>query len=186
MTFGQGITRPWSLKHEETKMGCDIHWHTETRNSEGVWLCDQRDSYKAVDKTVEDHEYDSDEMDNFPGRGRDYWLFGLLSKNVRTDWPWSFEAKGLPDDISEHANLILGEQWAGDLHSMSWLTRAELRAKLIELKHAAVEYLIAPPASAPDAPKYLADQVETILANMEALDTTGNDDDQRLVFGFDN
>jgi hypothetical protein len=167
-------------------MGCDIHWFSETR-VDGVWQCDQRATYQP-DQDYLDDDPDSDymTMDDFPGRGRDYWLFGLLANGVRTNWPWSFEAKGRPADISDEAGKVF-TQWDSDLHSESWLTRAELRAKLTELKHAAAQYLIDPPKDSPvDAPKYLASGLETILANLEVLDTTGNDDDQRIVFGYDN
>ena len=82
-------------------MGCDIHWHSETLK-EGRWVCDQADSHE-LDEFHSEYYADAEphyKLDNLPGRERNYWFFGLLSNGVRTSWPFSFDSKGPPDDVS--------------------------------------------------------------------------------------
>ncbi len=65
-------------------MGCDIHMYVEYN-----------------DKKREDAYWRS-----FGGRinpGRNYWIFGLISKGVRAEFEESMEDKGLPDELGSYA-----------------------------------------------------------------------------------
>ena len=156
-------------------MGCDIHWYSETFK-EGLWTCDQADSY------IPDEEY----LDNLPGRERNYWFFGLLSNYVRTSWPFSFNSKGQPDDVSELVAEQL-EYWDGDGHGYSWLTREELIAKKVELEALRPQLLI------DENPDFNMDHLDDLIfcltktiGYMEAASPGTAPEDQRVVFWFDN
>lgn len=150
-------------------MGCDIHLYSETC-VQGAWVADKANTFRETindDNTTEVYT----EMDK-SYRGRNYWLFGLLASDVRTDWPWSFAQRGMPDDASKEVAGLFKE-WDCDAHSSSWLTVKELREKLAEL-------LIQPENEARDLSGYL-----TVL--LEGLPVTTSDPDtQRIVFWFDN
>lgn len=115
-------------------MGCDIHVHTEKRviKSDGteVWIntdCFKCNEWKIVYKIDNNSTYgDSDEDDlliDYPYKGRDYKLFGILA-GVRTD-PENIiaEPRGLPDDVSDVTKNQYNEDWC---HTPSWLTLKEL------------------------------------------------------------
>lgn len=78
-------------------MGCDIHVYVEYRSKKegGQW-------------------------DSFGGRinpGRNYLLFGIMSNGVRSDPTFSFEVKGMPDDMAYSAkddSLIFISDTPGD------------------------------------------------------------------------
>lgn len=160
-------------------MGCDIHWNSETKK-DGKWVCDQ-----AVVKPTWADEDDEPQAEDFPDRGRDYWLFGLLANGVRSNWAWSFPYQNaVPDDLSpEVAKRI--EHDGGDGHSHGVHTRAELIAKVEELKLKRAELLITADGqnNEPQACAHHLEQLEQIIGNLDA-DVPA--EDQRLVFWFDN
>jgi hypothetical protein len=159
-------------------MGCDIHWHSETRRN-GVWKCDQAETFEKEDDSGEEYLT----MDNFPGRDRDYWFFGLLNGGVRTEWDWSFPySEVLPDDVSAEVRKI-HEQWDVDAHSTSALTRAELKEKLNELNELRMALLIQPESNHAEVVEHHRKCLEETLSNLTA-DVA--DEDQRIVFWFDN
>lgn len=162
---------------EIANMGCDIHWHSETKK-DGIWVCDQAVSFKFEG----DREYPV--MDDLPGRTRDYWFFGLLNKNVRTRWPWSFPYTcAIPADVSPEVKARV-EYFGEDGHSQGARTQAELIAKLEELKLARAQLLIAPSEEASiHNVDHLIKRLEETLATLGATD---NPDDRRIVFWFDN
>lgn len=170
-------------------MGCDIHWHSETR-VDGNWTCDQAATLTREMEDYGDGEQERIDMDDFPGRSRDYWFFGLLNTGVRTDWPWSFQYTcDIPDDVSpEVAELV--KQWGEDGHSQGVRTRAELKAKLEELKPIQAELLINPPpadeAYKAQVPAHHIERLTKVIADMQALSPEVSDDDHRIVFWFDN
>lgn len=161
-------------------MGCDIHWYSETRR-DGKWVCDQAASLineNDVDD-VEDPRYD---MDNFPHRSRDYWFFGLLADRVRCTWPWSFPQKELPEDVSNEVKRI-SDQWDCDGHSHSYLSRDELKTKLEELRLERAKNLIADVGTNAMQIDHLISRLEGTVADLNA---EVPDEDQRIVFWFDN
>lgn len=162
-------------------MGADIHIYSETRK-DGQWLADKAPTYKA-EKESEDYTYHS--MEESAGKNRDYWYFGLLAE-VRTEWPFSCKPKGLPDDPSEQVGLI-AQAWEGDAHSASWLTRAELIAKRNELHHLRGENLINPSQEYDSRHlDHLIGKLEEEIQYLRELSPDASDEDQRIVFWFDN
>lgn len=154
-------------------MGCDIHWYSETKK-EGTWLCDQADSF--------DTDPDDFGMDSFPGSRRDYYLFGLLQPGVRTEWEWSFpERPGLPDGVSTEIKA-LSDHLDCDGHSHGYVTRAEIKTKLEELKVLQTSHLISPQKGTLASTHHVG-RLKEILANLNA---DVPDTDQRVVFWFDN
>ena len=170
-------------------MGCDLHWHSETR-VDGQWKCDQANTRTIEIVDYGDREQEHMEIDNFPGRSRDYWFFGLLAEGVRTDWAWSFPYQNsVPDDLSDEV-AELYKQWDCDAHSAGSLTRTQLLAKLEELKLIQAELLINPSpadkAYMAQVPAHHVDRLNQVIADMRALSPDVSDDDHRLVFWFDN
>lgn len=108
-------------------MGCDIHCYREQLEDD-KWVCKQPMTNDDVEegKILADSTY----------VGRDYWLFGLLSKGVRKGWSEgvAFDSKAttnrlLPDDVSPEVKVVWDEIWNGDGHSNNWLTLAEIKEK---------------------------------------------------------
>ena len=159
------------------KMGCDIHWYSETKQN-GEWVCDQAETFYIEDEGTED-AYNS--MDNFPDRGRDYWWFGFIQPGVRSSWDFGFDESSLPEDLSEHVQKMV-DGYGVDGHSHGHLTRAELKAKLVELAETRTRMLINPTEEL-GALKHLAQRLEKTISN---LTSDVPDEDQRIVFFFDN
>lgn len=85
-------------------MGCDIHSHAE-RKEQGKW----------------------EKIDNIePFRIRAYSVFGFLAdvRNYSAVSPIS-QPRGIPPDVSR-AVAEDYDKWAGDVHTPSWLSVAEL------------------------------------------------------------
>ena len=156
-------------------MGCDIHWHSETKRN-GQWECDQADSFQLLKD-----EDNAPDMDAFPGRDRDYWKFGLLQQ-VRSVFDWSFDERiKFPENTSPEIRQMF-EAWSGDAHSEGYRTREELKAKLEELKTMRTQHLFDPGKD-----KGVIDHHFRCLENMLAnLTSDVPDSDQRIVFWFDN
>ena len=164
-------------------MGCDIHWYSETRRADGQWQCDQAASFQEVEE--EDDIYSYSDLDVFPNRDRDYWLFGLLNDGVRTEWPYSFQGKGFPNSASREVAEVFSS-WRDDAHSASFLTRAELKAKLQELKPIRAEYMIRSDVAIHEreAIEHHAKRLQEIINNLS--NESVSDESQRIVFWFDN
>ena len=160
-----------------SKMGCDIHWYSETKK-DGKWVCDQAGSFEKD----EDPDYEHHYMNTFPNGERDYWLFGLLA-NVRVDTPYGFEAKGIPEELSPEVGTIFTE-WDSDGHSHSYLTREELKAKLIELTIKRTELLL------DSSQEYTMTRIQHHIGRLEEIIGNLNadvpDSDQRIIFYFYN
>ena len=156
-------------------MGCDIHWYSETRR-DGKWECDQKLTF------VETDDEDGPDMNSFPGRARDYWLFGLLNPSVSTEWDWSFpESSMVPEDVSREISLIY-DRWDVDAHSAGSLTRAELKAKLEELKLLIAKALVVPHEDS----QGMSHHKKCLMKILSNMTSDVPDEDQRIVFWFDN
>ena len=156
-------------------MGCDIRWYSETRR-DGKWECDQKLTF------VETDDDDWPAMDYFPGRDRDYWLFGLLNPSVRADWEWSFpESSMVPEDVSREVSLIYDRE-GDDAHSAGSLTRAELKAKLEELKLLIAKALVVPRKDS----QGMSHHKKCLMKILSNMTSDVPDEDQRIVFWFDN
>jgi hypothetical protein len=98
-------------------MGCDIHLYKE-KLVNGKWL------------TADEWETDDDGHKSVPWKkrftDRNYNLFGLLCKGVRSDHEFSFDPRGIPFDACEEIKDE-SESWASDEHSHSYLYVSELK-----------------------------------------------------------
>lgn len=79
-------------------MGCDIHMYIEYRRNK-----------------------ETDYYSDFGGRinpGRYYYIFGLLSKGVRSDIDEAIEPKGLPENLAWHSRedafIFINDEYAKD------------------------------------------------------------------------
>lgn len=152
-------------------MGCDIHCYRE-KLIDGAWVSQQPMEPGEVwnDETREYEDGPLVAVKTYVPRN--YGLFGLLSKGVRTKWDESFEAKGVPDDMS--ATLQAQDvSWKDDGHSHSWLTLEEIKTKQLIL-------MVSSDVDAHDAGQALASFVKTIFDPSDDPATT------RVVFWFDN
>lgn len=176
-------------------MGCDLHWYSETKHHrtpdspDYEWICDQANTFKVEKEDYGDGDGDSRvDMDDLPGRSRDYWFFGLLNCGVRTSWPWSFPysdgIEGPPEDCSKEVKQI-ADQWDSDGHSHGSLTRAQLKAKLAEVKLKQAELLIAP-GDQPHFGQAAQHHFTRLTEVLACLTSDVPDEDQRVVFWFDN
>lgn len=102
-------------------MGCDIHLYKE-KQVDGQWVTAdvwEEYDYGDDDKGIEvswDNRY----------TGRNYNLFGLLSKGVRRDLPFGFAQRGMPyNSCKEIAEM--SEKWEADGHSHNYLYLHELK-----------------------------------------------------------
>lgn len=157
-------------------MGCDIHWYSETKK-DGAWVCDQAETFT----TEEDGALVYIDMDNFPDRDRDYWWFGLIQPGVRTDWPFSFAESAMPEDISKEVRRLV-DNWGSDGHSHGSLTRAQLKDKLVEMKRLSLQVTIDPS----DNRRYISHFITRLEDAIKNLNADVPDEDQRIVFWFDN
>lgn len=102
-------------------MGCDIHFYKEKR-VDGKWVT-------ADEWETEDYG-DGETYTNVPWKkrftDRSYQLFGLLSKGVRTEHPYSFEQRGMPFNASPEV-ATANESYGADGHSHSYLYLHELK-----------------------------------------------------------
>lgn len=145
-------------------MGCDIHVYTE-RKVNGKWeSTDTWDEEEPTYVTYEDRFY----------RGRDYDLFGMLSKGVRRNFSNGLEAKGVPEDLSPEVNAAF-EAWGSDAHSESWVSPEELR-------QLASMTITDPEFASVNQEGYYSKLFKKLYEKLIAL----GGEDQRMVFWFDN
>jgi hypothetical protein len=141
-------------------MGCDIHCYKEKR-IDGVWVNQNEISDPYGDGYRLQRTYVS----------RNYWLFGLLSKGVRTEWESSWEPRGEAPAMSQELQQEYDND-LGDGHSHSWLTLDEIKVKQVKL-------LIGSPEDNKLGVE-LRDFRNTIFDENDDPETT------RVVFWFDN
>lgn len=145
-------------------MGCDIHVYVE-RKVNGKW--------ESADK------WDDEEPDYVPYEvrlyeGRDYELFGMISKGVRRDFTNGLEAKGLPEDLSRKVRAAF-EAWGPDAHPESFISPSEL-------KQLASMTLTDPEFAVVNEEGYYFNLFMRLHDKL--IDLGG--EDQRMVFWFDN
>lgn len=174
-------------------MGCDIHMYVEYKR--------KNDSDK--------------QFRNFGGRinpGRNYYMFGLLAKGVRSDNEAGFETKGLPDKdslgwrTSDDAFIRINDKYAEEDDNYCTLEDARKWAKYGRkiynyndeptwVDHpdwhshtwlTSLEYssVIDKYNTHPEAAKYKEAEYEAVLAVLNSLENNGME--TRVVFWFDN
>lgn len=110
-------------------MGCDIHLYRE-KQVNGEWV--------AVDKWTP-YDYGDGEVgksveyEDCAYTGRNYQLFGVLSKGVRSDHEFSLEPRGIPSDSCKEI-MDESKSWDLDGHAHSHIYLSELKelAKKLE------------------------------------------------------
>lgn len=73
-------------------MGCDLHFYVEYTDKESVEM--EKDGDLFNDEPYKAYWRDFGMKFN---PGRNYWMFGLLSKGVRSNFDEGFEPKGIPN-----------------------------------------------------------------------------------------
>lgn len=114
-------------------MGCDIHLYKE-KFVGGKWVT--ADQWVAYDYGDDDKGQEVPFKARFTDRN--YNLFGLLSKGVRSEHPFSFEQRGLPFNPCEEI-AAESEGWGVDGHSHSYLYLHELRDMLAHIASTSVK-----------------------------------------------
>ena len=88
------LPNPFSIFKKKIKiMGCDLHLYVEYTDKETLEK-EKNGDLNGRNEPIKAY------WSNFGGRmnpGRNYWMFGVLSKGVRTDFDDGFEPKGIPD-----------------------------------------------------------------------------------------
>lgn len=114
-------------------MGCDIHLYRE-KQVNGQWVT--ADIWEQNDGGDGGVYFEVPWQKKFTDRN--YKLFGLLSKGVRADYPFSFEERGLPFNACKEV-ADNSERWDGDGHSHSYLYLHELKDMREFLKVASIK-----------------------------------------------
>jgi hypothetical protein len=113
-------------------MGCDIHLYKE-KLVDGKWVT--ADEWRSYDYGDDDKGIEVPYEKRFTVRN--YQLFGLLSKGVRSEHPFSFEPRGLPfNPCAEIAQE--SEGWGVDGHGHSYLYLHELKDMAVRLETATI------------------------------------------------
>jgi hypothetical protein len=135
------------------EMGCDIHVFCENYNQEtGLWEPDLEDD-------------DNDIRSIYVSRN--YGLFGTIA-NVRHEYPWSLDPKGLPDDVTDPIRDYMD---GDDIHSVSYIDKHELSELMTVI-------MLSDFFGDTDSKNYLMSGLTTMMDIAKRCD--------RIVFGFDN
>lgn len=102
-------------------MGCDIHLYREVKVN-GKWT--SADHWESYDYGADDRGAHIP-YNKRAYSGRNYNLFGLLCKDVRREFAFSFEPRGNPLQSSPEVAREV-EQWDRDGHNHSYLYLHEL------------------------------------------------------------
>lgn len=105
-------------------MGCDIHLYRE-KQIEGKWIAADKWQKSEYEEEGEDPVVVRYEDQFF--HDRNYQLFGLLAKGVRSEHELSFVARGLPQDACEEIQSC-AENWGAGGHNHSYLYLHELKS----------------------------------------------------------
>jgi hypothetical protein len=125
-------------------MGCDIHLFKEYRSPDinnNKWVSYDYWYSEGTNTSIYDtaglplakkHTIPMGRAFDDSAPSRNYDAFGMLAEGVRTEYPYSIECKGLPDDVTY---LVRTEHqgWGADAHSATYFTEVELNALIIRL-----------------------------------------------------
>jgi hypothetical protein len=105
-------------------MGCDAHPIIEVFDEDqGIWVAKQSERFQDYGDCPEPVKYLG---------GRSYNRFAILA-DVRNNYREGvvtplFPGRGMPEDASKDTREELDVTWAGDIHSLTYFTLAELMA----------------------------------------------------------
>lgn len=102
-------------------MGCDIHIYREKRVN-GAWVT--ADRWEEYDYGDGEKGIEVPWQESFTDRN--YNLFGLLSAGVRSEYAFSFTARGIPFNACKEV-AECSARWGVDGHSHSYLYLHELK-----------------------------------------------------------
>ena len=139
-------------------MGCDIHVYTEEKIND-AW----------VNTSGLESWFQPNASARSVGMYRDYWMFAFLAK-VRGEFTFSFDAKGLPEDVSLEVDNA-AKDWYANAHTHSYRTKTEIEEKRASL--------ILEPTTAETSHTF-----KVIKDILELF--TDSINEQRIVFWFDN
>ncbi len=133
----------------------------------GVWTASEKDTYN--EEAPNRFGWVNASMRRVPCPEK-YHLYGLLVDGARYSWPWSFQPKGMPADVSEEIRNV-ADTFGFEGYAHSYLTLRELVEKYLEL-------LVSGP-SAKEVLAYLTELIDQVPKHVESHD------DIRVVFWFD-
>lgn len=148
-------------------MATCIHVYSETRSHRG-W------------RAVEERTYNEERPNRFGWVNAQmkrvecpekYPFYGLLVDGARASWPWSFQPKGMPNDVTEEVRSVC-DSFGFEAYGHSYLTLKELVEKYLELM-----------VSGPEA-KELMGYLRQLIDCLTGINDNHND--VRIVFWFDN
>lgn len=161
-------------------MGCDIHMVLEQRRKDnGLWI--GKHNFEGTPRSCfsnlpKPEEQGWDRWVWWRARERNYEVFNALAGVRGEGSGLGYVTRGIPDDVSELAQLCIDE-WAEDGHSHSWLSIREAIPA-----YEPVSELVA---------ERLTEGKDPLLKHAEKLfgvevDDVTDLDNYRIVFWFDN
>ena len=160
-------------------MGCDIHAYREHKIN-GRWFSSDNwhEDASAYEEDSSKDLHMAVTWNNHTG-SRNYAAFGLLA-SVRTEYDYSIEAKGMPDDVS---HLVNGDylRWDVDAHTPSYITKLEIIELRIRLK-----LVVQPPTEDSHSQDRYLDSLLKSLDDINGWIYMPEESEQRIVFWFDN
>lgn len=102
-------------------MGCDIHLYREKKVGNSWVTADKWEVPSWADDGAADVPFESRAY-----TGRNYKLFGALSRGVRSEFEFSFAPRGVPFNMS-HEVAGSHDSWGVDGHSHNYIYLHELR-----------------------------------------------------------
>lgn len=148
-------------------MATCIHVYSEVRKN-GQWAATQRHTFNEERPNRFGWTNATMQRVHCPEK---YPFYGLLLDGVRASWPWSFQQRGMPMDVSEEVQGV-SDSFGFEGYGHSHLTLKELTEKYLELMVSGNE--------AKELMVYLRQLIDCLIGIAE------NHNDVRVVFWFDN
>lgn len=142
-----------------------IHVYSEYREN-GEWVASEKDTY--IEEEPNRFGWINAKMRRVECPEK-YSFYGLLADGVRCTWPWSFLARGMPEDVSQEIRSVC-DSFGFEGYAHSHLTLQELVEKYLELM-----------VSGPEAKELLVYMRELIDNIPKHVESHG---DIRIVFWF--
>lgn len=148
-------------------MKTQIHVYSEVRHNQ-EWIATERDTYNEEQPSRFGWIRVTMKGVSCP---EEYPFYGLLVDGARASWPWSFEQRGMPQDVSEEIRNVC-DSFGFESYGHSHLTLKDLVEKYLELMVSGLE--------AKSQMVYLRELIRSLSELSE--DHTG----VRIVLWFDN
>lgn len=147
-----------------------IYAFTEVRQ-DNEWIAVERNTYNEESPNRFGWTYAT--MSRLPVPEK-YPYYGLLVDGARTSYPWSFQAKGMPEDCSVEVRNIC-DSFGFEAYGHSHLTLKELVEKYLELMVSGEQ--------AREQMVYLRDTIDQLIRYAKDTDSHNQ---VRMVFWFNN